>query len=115
FKQCEANIDMLALDLYGDIYTCLEVVGKEGWSVGKFYPELDIDEEKLNQWRERDIFKTGCTDCEVALSCGGGCAILAYEKTGLLYSHYCKPVKKALELAIPFYYSELKKLSEVMV
>ncbi len=112
FKNCEANIDMLAFDLYGDVYTCLELVGRKEFSIGKFYPELNFN-ENLKKWRNRSIFTIPeCRECNVNILCGGGCAALALEEKGSLYSNYCKPVKKALELSISHYFPKLKALGE---
>jgi len=112
FKNCEANIDMLAFDLYGDVYTCLELVGRKEFSIGKFYPKLDFN-ENLKKWRDRSIITVPeCKECSVNILCGGGCAALALEENGSLYSNHCKPVKKALELSISHYFPKLKALGE---
>jgi len=112
FKNCEANIDMLAFDLYGDAYTCLELVGRKEFSIGKYYPEMNFN-KNLKKWRNRSIFTIPeCKECNVNILCGGGCAALALDKKGSLYSNHCKPVKKALELSISHYFPKLKALGE---
>jgi len=113
FKNCEAHIDTLALDLYGDIYACIESCGQKQFSVGRFLPELDIDQDELRKWRNRTILNDPeCSDCDVNLICRGGCAFQAYYEKGSISAHVCSPIKEILEQALKHYLPELVKIAE---
>lgn len=114
FKACWATIYEHCLDLYGDIYPCLETCGNKNLSVGKFFPKLEMKEELVSKWRNRSILSIPqCKKCPVSLLCGGGCAILALNKYGNLSKPFCRPIRKSLELALSHYLPKLKKLEEM--
>ncbi len=75
YFNCESNL----LELYifcpdGYIYTCPESIGNKDIAIGKFYPELELDEDRMDLWRSRDIISIKkCRDCRFAPICGGGC------------------------------------------
>jgi uncharacterized protein len=95
---------MYAFDLHGDVYTCLSVCGNKKFSVGKFYPKLNLDKEKVGMWRKRSILDIPkCRECKYNLLCGGGCAILSYYEKGSLNEPCCKPIKKALKIGFSTY------------
>ncbi|MFQ6021047.1 MAG: radical SAM protein, partial [Candidatus Aenigmatarchaeota archaeon] len=105
FKNCEANVNMYAFDLYGDIYTCLSVCGNKEFSIGKFYPKLKINKSKLNSWRKRTVLKIPeCRNCKFSLICGGGCPLLAFYKKGSMNKPYCKPIEEALKIGFSLYF-----------
>lgn len=112
FKNCEANVYTYAFDLYGDVYTCLAACGESKFSIGKFYPELKINENMLNLWRKRSIFSIPkCKDCRFNILCGGGCALLAYFGNGSLGNACCKPIEQALKIGLSLYMQNLKEIS----
>ena len=96
FFSCEAHINLYALDLYGNIYCCYDACGLPQFSVGKFYPNVQLNLDKVRLWRERsalDIPK--CRKCVVAPHCGGGCQFLAFEKYGDFLSPICESIEQA--------------------
>jgi uncharacterized protein len=72
---CEANLfQFYSFGPDGLIYACPESINNPEMAIGRFDPELAIDEEKLHQW-DRTIFTNAkCRECSVAMFCGGGCA-----------------------------------------
>ena len=86
---CESNL----LELYifcpdGLIYTCPESIGNEELSIGRFYPELELSEKKMDLWRKRYVMNMEkCRRCSFAPICGGGCPL-----SSLLISEGKEPV-----------------------
>ncbi len=109
---CGANVGRYSLDLYGDVYTCAGTAGIKKWSIGKFYPNFQIDTKHLNMWRNRNIFTLPkCKHCKMALLCGGGCTFLALSKGGSFNSTtVCPNIEDVLQLGFNYYLPELKKM-----
>jgi uncharacterized protein len=91
FKYCAATKGKLfVLGADGYIYLCLRGVGDLRASVGKFHPNFEIYDEKINLWLSRDIGNINCSSCsEVSTLQGGGCAIEALRRTGNLHACSC--------------------------
>ena len=94
---CGATGNNKLIDPYGDIYSCLEEVGKKDRRVGF------IDQEKrelkdaplMEEWKNRTVKNMEeCLKCEYALICGGGCAVAALRYTGSLKNHWCAKNKE---------------------
>lgn len=104
FDACTGTKTEWAFDFTGNIYACTATVGKEGESLGTFYPESKLYNNEIETWEERDILSIPkCRDCNLALICGGGCASMAKNYNGELNSHDCRPVTELLELGIGHY------------
>ena len=71
-KYCIAHTNSrVFFDPFGNMYTCISMVGNEEFSIGKYYPHLEIKEQSLIN---RDISKIKeCMACRYSLFCGGGC------------------------------------------
>ena len=70
----------MAFDLHGDIYACWDAAGIKDLSVGRFLPEVELYERRLNMWRKRTTLDIGeCGGCTSQPHCGGGCQFLALE------------------------------------
>jgi uncharacterized protein len=91
FKYCAAvKGKLFVLGADGFIYLCLRGIGDLRASVGKFYPNFEIYDEKINLWLSRDISNINCSSCStVGTLQGGGCAIEALRKTGNLHACSC--------------------------
>ncbi|MDA3928099.1 MAG: radical SAM protein [Prolixibacteraceae bacterium] len=104
FDACTGTKTEWAFDFTGNIYACTATVGKDGESLGTFYPENQIFTDEIEAWEERDVLSIPkCRDCNLALICGGGCASMAKNYNGELNSHDCRPVTELLELGISQY------------
>jgi uncharacterized protein len=109
FDSCPGCKTEWAFDYTGKIYSCTATVGKEGEQLATFYPSITIDEEKIEQWQERDITTIEkCRQCPIQLACGGGCASVSKNNTGKINSPDCRPVKELLELGISLYFKDVK-------
>ena len=104
FDSCPGCKTEWAFDFTGRIYACTAAVGMPGEELGTFYPQTSLKEQDIANWQNRDILSIKeCSGCNLALACGGGCAMLAKNKTGDLHSPDCRPVKELLELGIALY------------
>ena len=107
FDACTGTKTEWAFDFTGNYYACTATVGKQGESLGTFYPEVSKNTEAVEEWQERDILSIPkCQSCNLSLICGGGCASMAKNYNGSLNSHDCRPVTELLELGIAHYFNE---------
>jgi len=104
FDSCPGTKTEWAFDYTGHVFSCTATVGKPDEALGTFYPEVSLDQERIDEWDERDITSIEkCTGCELRLACGGGCASVAKNATGKVLAPDCRPVKELLELGISLY------------
>jgi uncharacterized protein len=104
FDACTGAKTEWAFDYTGRIYSCTATVGNKGDELGTFYPKIDLNEELIEEWEERDVLTIKeCADCAVRLACGGGCAAVAKTRTGKIQSPDCRPIQGLLELGIGLY------------
>ncbi len=109
FDSCPACKTEWAFDYTGNIYSCTATVGKEGESLGTFYPVVTKKEDIISKWQDRDVTTIPqCRDCAVQLACGGGCGSVAKNQTGEIASPDCRPVKELLELGFASYFNNDK-------
>lgn len=107
FDSCPGCKTEWAFDYTGTIYSCTATVGKKGEELGKFYPEVSLNEDIIEEWQNRDITTIEeCKTCQVALACGGGCASVAKNKNGKINSPDCRPVKELLSLGAAYYFKK---------
>ena len=107
FDACTGTKTEWAFDFTGNVYACTATVGKNGESLGTFYPEVRKNSEAVEEWLERDVLSIPkCQGCNLSLICGGGCASMAKNYNGTLNSHDCRPVTELLELGIAHYFNE---------
>jgi uncharacterized protein len=89
---CGAHDRMVLFDAFGDMYACWERTGDRKLRVGHVTPEAGIELNAMEheRWRGRTVTSNPvCRKCRYALSCGGGCAILALEQRGTFEANYC--------------------------
>jgi len=95
---CEANRDCYyVFTPDGSIYPCSEAAGHEELAIGSYYPDLKINEEQLNIWKNRSILTlTKCRNCNIAPLCGGGCSFAAYNFNSDVSQPYCHQAQKVI-------------------
>jgi len=104
FDSCSGTKTEWAFDYTGRIYSCTATVGNVGDELGTFYPRVELKEELIEEWEDRDVIAIEtCRSCPVQLACGGGCAAIAKNRTGKLHAPDCRPVKGLLELGLGLY------------
>jgi uncharacterized protein len=105
FDSCPACKTEWAFDYTGSIYPCTATVGKEGESLGTFFPVKHLKSESVYDWEKRDITSIKeCRKCNLQLACGGGCGSVAKNRSGQTCSSDCRPVKELLELGFSSYF-----------
>lgn len=110
FDSCPACKTEWAFDYTGNIYSCTATVGKDGESLGTFYPVVNKRDEIISGWQERDVTAISkCRDCPVQLACGGGCGSVAKNRSGDICSPDCRPVNELLGLGFAAYFGSSKK------
>jgi uncharacterized protein len=106
YDSCPGCKTEWAFDYTGRIFSCTATVGKTGEELGTFYPRVELNKEQIALWQQRDVLVIkACHACNIRLSCGGGCASVAYNREKNLHSPDCRPVKELLELGIALYSS----------
>lgn len=104
FDSCSGTKTEWAFDYTGKIYSCTATVGNEEDSLGTFFPEVNLKQDLIDVWEERDVLSIKkCRDCSLQLACGGGCASIAKNQTGTLLAPDCRPIKELLELGVSLY------------
>ncbi len=104
FDACPGTKTEWAFDATGRIYACTATVGKPGEALGTFYPNVQLDEQQVAHWQDRDVLAIPeCKGCSMQLACGGGCASLAKNQTGRLHAPDCRPVQELLGLGMSLY------------
>ena len=105
FDACPGCKTEWAFDYRGHIYSCTATVGKKGEELGQFYPQVKLDHEKIISWQKRDVISIEeCTNCNLQLLCGGGCAAVAKNKKGCISAADCRPVDQLLGMGIATYF-----------
>jgi len=107
FDSCPGCKTEWAFDYSGKIYPCTAMVGKQGEDVGTYYPKVELKNDAISSWQDRDVLSiSACKSCPVALICGGGCAAIAKSKQGTIGSPDCRPVRELLEIGMSLYFPE---------
>lgn len=105
FDGCPAGKKEWAFDVNGDIYGCTASVGVEKYRLGTIFEEASREEEDRRlEWATRDILSIPeCSHCSASLSCGGGCGVLAANKSGKVHSPDCRPVRELVAIGADYY------------
>lgn len=107
FDSCPACKTEWAFDYTGRIYSCTATVGKLDECLGTFYPEVRLHEDEIAQYQARDVTAISpCRACSLQLSCGGGCAAVAKNRTGSVLSPDCRPERELLEMGLSLYFEK---------
>jgi uncharacterized protein len=94
FWNCNAVTKRYALDPFGDVYPCWSMMGWKEGRIGVYIPELSFN-ENYEKWRGRTLFAMdGCTECEIALVCGGGCGYASFLNEGDLFKPVCTTTER---------------------
>jgi len=96
-KFCHTNRgNQFSLSLLGNFFTCCCMNGcsLNEYETGRFYPTLQLNEIILEDFISRDITKLSlCSQCSIALLCGGGCTRLVLQNgKRLKCDNVCPPM-----------------------
>lgn len=106
---CGAHNGMWIFDPLGDIYACWERLGNPQIRIGHIGEkgEIHVAKSQLEIWRGRTVTSNEvCEKCQFALNCGGGCAIMAEARNGVLNSNYCDAFASRFKSAVATAYEE---------
>lgn len=113
FDTCPAAKTEWVFDLDGDIYGCTASCGREEYKLGTFYPEAVLFDEKVQQWQMRNVNNIKeCHDCRYNVICGGGCGVVAANRTGRVLAPDCRPIQELLEIGVNYYAEEVMALAD---
>jgi uncharacterized protein len=106
FDACPAGKNEWAFDYTGNIYTCTATVGKKGEELGTYWPIVNLNEDDVDCWEERDVTSIpACKECSQALFCGGGCGSVSKNSNGGdVLTPDCRPIKELLEMGMSLYF-----------
>ena len=107
---CSSQYGCYLLDPSGDIYTCLETVGKPEQVIGHYTDKEPEWTDVRKHWFNRNTGNAlNCQSCKYALLCGGGClARSVHTKEGFKAS-VCYKFKSVYPLSVNRAYSAYKQ------
>ena len=108
---CSSQYGSFLFDPQGNIYTCLEVVGKKEHIIGHYGEDNNIQWTEVREhWFNRNVMSSIiCRTCKYALLCGGGClAQVSHTKEGFS-SSFCNKFKTLFPFSINKAYDAYKK------
>ncbi len=110
---CSAQTGSYILDPCGDIYPCLETVGKKDLVLGRYLSNGIEWTPLANKWHSRNISKSSkCRRCKYSFLCGGGC--LGHKDSSYSFGETtCNGYAIALKYAANRAYHEFMKASHV--
>lgn len=98
FFHCEANTSLWCLGDDGLLYTCYETVGDQRFAVGRYDPDIQINKELLNQYRQRTPFAISrCMYCVLSPLCAGGCMIRGFKHNKDFSQPYCDGLNQEMK------------------
>jgi uncharacterized protein len=100
---CGAHGSMYVIDAFGDIYACWEQTGDPNIRIGAVAGDGQVlmSREILERWRNRAVISNEvCRRCRYAAYCGGGCALMAEQHTGDMYTNYCDGFGKRFRASV---------------
>jgi uncharacterized protein len=101
FFHCEANLELMCFGHDGRLYACYEAIGDPALSVGRYWPEVEIDEAHLAQYRDRSAFAMPeCSECALSPICGGGCEVRGIKHNGTYMRPYCDALHAEARLVL---------------
>jgi uncharacterized protein len=104
FDACPAAKTEWAFGPDGSIYGCTATVGHPAHRLGRYYPAEERDEVAIARWSGRSTLTVpGCQGCALAPVCGGGCAAVAWNRTGTPMETDCRPVRELYGLGARFH------------
>lgn len=114
FDTCPACKTEWVFDLNGEIYGCTASCGRQEYLLGKFWPEVKLNDQAITQWQTRNVVNIKeCQDCKYDVICGGGCGVVsANQHQGRVHSPDCRPIKELLDIGVNYYLDDIRKLED---
>ncbi|MBM7871842.1 uncharacterized protein JOC70_003354 [Clostridium pascui] len=99
FKYCKVG-NLFTFDPSGSIFICPEATGDNKFTLGKYYPEIEIDKSKIEELLNLSITNVDkCSNCDLSPICGMGCPYESFNFTNNIKNPRCKydDIYKAVE------------------
>lgn len=98
-----------SLDVHGNLFVCVGGTGDQNAVVGKYYPSIEFDNDKLHRWTtQKNVFDLEkCIDCKVRFSCGSGCARLSVPADA--GNPVCEPVQEVMQIGFDYYFPRIEQ------
>jgi uncharacterized protein len=104
---CISSYGRFGFDPEGYVYACGNAAGNKDYAIGRYYPEVTYDEERVRMWRKRRVETIpSCRECELAFLCGGGCTLQSLLKFGG-EKPFCPEILENLKVAVAHYFDEI--------
>lgn len=104
---CISSYGRFGFDAKGYVYACGTAAGKDEYAIGRFYPKLRLNQNKVRIWRRKRFSDVpACFDCKAALLCGGGCTLQSLLKYQGKRS-FCPEVLQNLKVTLDYYFHEV--------
>ena len=92
---CNAHYSTYIFDPFGNIYKCLDTVGQQEQSVGKYTEGILKWNNNEKLWEQRSVNKIApCDKCKYALLCGGGCFAKKLQNSDSICDNFTIILKK---------------------
>ena len=104
---CISSYGRYGFDAEGYVYACGNAAGNREYAIGRYYPDISFDEDRVNMWRKRR-FNTmpHCNECALAPLCGGGCTLQSLLKFGGK-KPFCPEILENLTVAATYYFDRI--------
>lgn len=98
---CSSQYGSFLFDPLGNIYPCLEIIGKKDYIIGT-YSKDEIQWTKAHDdWFKRNVGNSkGCNTCKYALLCGGPCLARLTRMQKGFDSFYCSDFKRIFATSV---------------
>lgn len=106
---CISSYGRFGFDNEGYVYACGNAAGKNSYSIGTYYHDLKLDQDKSTIWRKcrvTDFHK--CLHCKLAFICGSGCtfqSLLKHKGT----NPFCPEIGENLKVIMNYYFDRIVK------
>lgn len=110
-RHCAAATNQYILDYKGYVYKCWHGIGNENYSVGRYIPEVKLNQKIIKLWENREARQIPkCKICKYRYICGTGCPSSGHKDnssaTNILIP-YCDDYEKVLDKIISQKYENI--------
>jgi uncharacterized protein len=110
YTYCGANIGSYIFDPNDFIYNCWDNVGNIKYTIGNYFPDIVLNQERLKIWNERTVLSMPkCIDCKYLFFCGGGCQKSAYFINNDYYNPVCNNFQEMFNLSVKYAYRQVQR------
>lgn len=110
FYRCRNEFNFFIFAPDGLIYKCYEAIGNPEYSIGEYFPELNLNQQKLKLW-QKDRLPNKCLICPMYPICNGGCMKLRIDYEEPLFNlPDCQTLINIYKECLKFYSNDLVEM-----